>query len=218
MDFENFDVLSLETSFVDILDPFKGILEDPLTEFLTEFPSSLKFERTDRLDLANDLRKHAFVLCDDEMLSPTVKRQKKIIRNRKEAWEFILTWSEEAFYRQFRLPKEDFLILVEKCKSIYPGKSKHGIENYKFAQRMGQVSTPNSGPITMEIKLAVTLRLLAGASYLDMIWYGVQLDSVHPIFIFTLDLVDKALPNKDIFNFDPSNSNFSTECQRITNE
>ena len=77
MDFENFDILSLETSFVDILDPFKGILEDPLTEFLTEFPSSLKFERTDRLDLANDLRKHAFVLCDDEMLSPILLRGKK---------------------------------------------------------------------------------------------------------------------------------------------
>ena len=167
MDFENFDILALETSFVDNLDPFKGILEDPLTEFLTEFPSSLKFERTDRLDLTNDLRKHAFVHCDDEMLSPTFKRQKKIIRNRKEAWDFILTWSEAAF----RLPKEEFLILVEKCKRIFPGKSNHGIENYKFAQKMGQVSTPNSGPITMEIKVAVTLA-----------------------------------------------QNFSTECQRITNE
>ena len=50
MDFENFDILSLETSFVDNLDPFKGILEDPLTE-LELFPSPLNFEGGNKLDL-----------------------------------------------------------------------------------------------------------------------------------------------------------------------
>ena len=31
-------------------------------------------------------------------------------------------------------------------------------------------STPGCGLITMELKVVITLRLLAGASYLDMIW------------------------------------------------
>lgn len=167
---------------------------------------------------SNNLFKSALVLCESETFSPPSKRRKKIPRNRKESWEFILSWSETDFYRQFRILKEEFLILVERCKNIYPGKSSRGIENYRQAQKMGQVSTPNSGPITMEIKVAITLRMLAGAAYLDMIWYGVQLDSVHPIFVFTIELIDKALPNHEIFNFNPENLNFTEECQRISNE
>ena len=53
----------------------------------------------------------------------------------------------------------------------------------------------------MELKLAITLRLLAGASYLDMLWYQVGLTSVHQIFISTLYLLDKALPEQEMFNF-----------------
>ena len=51
--------------------------------------------------------------------------------------------------------------------------------------------------ITMELKVAITLRLLAGASYLHMIW------SVHPMFNFTLQLMNKAHPDNVIFNFQP---------------
>ena len=43
----------------------------------------------------------------------------------------------------------------------------------------------------MELKLLITLRLLAGASYLDMIWYGVSVDTVHRLFIKTLKDIDK---------------------------
>lgn len=70
----------------------------------------------------------------------------------------------------------------------------------------------------MEIKLAITLRILAGASYLDLVWYGVQVDSVHPIFLFTLRLLDKILPNEEIFNFDPAQANFAEEVNKMASE
>ena len=60
--------------------------------------------------------------------------------------------------------------MMIKCKSIYPGKSANGYENYRMAQIKGMNSTPGCGLITMELKVVITLRLLAGASYLDMIW------------------------------------------------
>ena len=55
----------------------------------------------------------------------------------------------------------------------------------------------------MEIKLAVALRLLRGASYLDMIWYGVQLSTVHLTFGFMLELLDSVLTDSEVYNFNP---------------
>jgi len=142
----------------------------------------------------------ASVIFDD---IPTI-RKKKIVRNRTEAWNFICSWDDTLFYRQFRVPREDFFPICEKLKSIYPGKNANGFLNYQLAQGRGRASTPKSGPITMAIKLAVTLRLLAGASNLDMIWYGVQHGSVTGIFEFILSQLDIVLPDNEIFNFNPS--------------
>ena len=48
-------------------------------------------------------------------------------------------------------------------------------------------SIRNQLAITMEIKLAITLRLLRGAFALDMIWYyGVQIQLVAVIFSFVV--------------------------------
>lgn len=41
----------------------------------------------------------------------------------------------------------------------------------------------------------ITLRLLAGASYLDMIWYGVAVDSVHQIFKQMLSYINSVEDN-----------------------
>jgi hypothetical protein len=106
-------------------------------------------------------------------LKPVLHREKKVIRNRWQSWDFILSWSADLFYRQFRLPREEFFVLSERLKSIY-----------QFAQSHG---------ITIELKLAklaITLRLLAGASHLDMIWYGVQSSTVSAIFNFIFPLID----------------------------
>ena len=51
-------------------------------------------------------------------------------------------------------------------------------------------SIGNQLAITMEIKLAITLRLLRGAFALDMIWYyGVQIQLVAVIFSFVMKLL-----------------------------
>lgn len=145
----------------------------------------------------------------------TIKRKPKVVRTRKESWEFVLTWDLTLFQRQFRVSRETFFRICERCKAIYPGKSDNGYTNYQLAIIRGGNSTPVSGPITIEIKLAITLRLLAGASYLDLVWYGVHVNSIHPIFKFTLLLLHKAFPYNEIFNFDPYVQNFSEEIQKI---
>ena len=55
-------------------------------------------------------------------LRPVIRREKKVVRDRAQAWEFIQSWSADLFYRQFRLPREEFFVLCdERIKSIYPG-------------------------------------------------------------------------------------------------
>ena len=127
----------------------------------------------------------------------------------------MLSWSDELFYRQFGLAREDFFRLCERCKASYPGSEENGFANYTLAQIRGQASSGTSGPITLEIKLAVTLRLLRGGSYLDMIWYGVQLSTVHVIFGFMLQLLDSVLTDQEVYAFNPKNSNFLDECNHM---
>jgi hypothetical protein len=123
-------------------------------------------------------------LFDNNYREDVHRRNSKVVRDRKAAWDFILTWSDALFHRQFFIAKVDFLPLCEKLKNNYPGTHATGFQNYTYAQQQGYNSNPKSGPITMEIKLAITLRLLRGACALDMIWYGVQIQSVAVIFSF----------------------------------
>ena len=132
-----------------------------------------------------------------------VHRGPKIVRDRAAAWSFVLTWSDDLFYRQFAIPKVEFFMLCEKIKSNYPGSRGSGYQNYAFSQLQGYRSNPKSGPITMEIKLAITLRMLRGASELDMIWYGVQIQTVPIIFSFMVHQIDTAYRDDEIFNFNP---------------
>jgi len=147
------------------------------------------------------------------------KRKKKVVRDRDSAWEFIQSWDDDLFHHQFRIERQEFFDLCSKCKNCYPGKYEKGLDNYNFSLIKGKNSTPLSGPITMEIKLAITLRLLAGASHLDMIWYGVQLVTVNAIFLTTIELINKSMPDNIIFNFDPVNCpNFLSELNLIEHQ
>ena len=125
------------------------------------------------------------------------------------------SWSDELFYRQFGLTREDFFKLCERCKAKYPGSSPNGFANYTLALIRGRASSGTSGPVTLELKLAVTLRLLRGASYLDMIWYGVQISTVHLIFGFMLQLLHSVLTDEEVYMFNPKNSNFLEECRHM---
>jgi hypothetical protein len=170
---------------------------------------------------SSDLEKKyifATLISEDDEFKFVNKRKPKTIRNRKLAWEFIMSWTDELFYRQFRISRGDFFIICDKIKNIYPSHSENihiGIESYIHSQKMGNISTPSSGPVTLEIKLAITLRMLAGASALDMIWYGVQLATIPSIFQFIIQCLDTVLLNKDIYNFHPDNDNFIEEVNHI---
>jgi hypothetical protein len=76
----------------------------------------------------------------------------------------------------------------------YPGDSVDGWTNYCNAKAMGD---KHSGFISLELKLYITLRLLSGPSYLDMVWYGVDMDYVSRIFEFCVSLILKV--DKQIF-------------------
>lgn len=99
------------------------------------------------------------------------------------------------------MSRADFFQLRDKCINNYPGKYESGSENYQMAKYMGNVS---GGFISIEIKLCITLRMLAGASYLDMIWYGISSTYVHVVFLEMLKLLNTSLTNDETFDMDYS--------------
>lgn len=85
-------------------------------------------------------------------------------RDRPQALEFIRSWTDGMFARQMRLQRHDFYDVLKLIHDdIAP--------NEDMARRSSGSS------ISAELQLAMTCRLLAGAEYLDMIWYRVSVDS-----------------------------------------
>jgi hypothetical protein len=84
----------------------------------------------------------------------------------------ILIWAaeldEKMFNRQFRLCRTDFFYVLVKISDDLSKNTKNDI-------------CSSGSPITLELMLLITLRILAGASYLDMIHYRVYIDSVASI-------------------------------------
>jgi hypothetical protein len=110
-------------------------------------------------------------------------------RDRSSVIQFIHSWTDDMFKRQFRLTREDFFLL-ERC--IYDNMAKKGYDSKKHYD----LATRSSGsPITLELRLYVTLRICSGASYLDMIWYQVDIKSVPDIFWRTICDIDEAIAN-----------------------
>jgi hypothetical protein len=101
------------------------------------------------------------------------------------------------FQRQFRLSRDDFYAVHEAIinyKTYHYGYDEK--KHFKFA-------TLSSGSlVTLELRLSIILRILSGASSLDMIWYAVDVNSVPSIFWSTICDIDEAL---DYINF-PSDS------------
>jgi hypothetical protein len=157
----------------------------------------------------------AYLVCQvgsDDYEKNGPARRKPVYRDREASWNFIMTWNDEVFRRQFRMDKDQFIDLVDRCKRKYPGKSECGLENYRLSQIRGEAGSI-SGPIILELKVALTLRLLAGASYLDMIWYGVALATVPVIFRITIYLMDLALTNEEFFNFPDTEEKFAATAK-----
>jgi hypothetical protein len=142
---------------------------------------------------------------------PRRKRVKKTIDERSAPWLFIETWTERMFYRQFRMFRAEFFELLQRMIDVFPGPYDTGHQNYEYSCQQGDNSW--GAHIPLQIKLCVTLRILAGASYLDMIWYGCSVNHVEAFFVDMLKLIDLALPIEFIFNFDAG-----TDFNEMANE
>jgi len=107
------------------------------------------------------------------------KQQAKVQCDSASVIQFVHSWDDVTSKRQFWLTHEDFYQLE---KAILDNKFRQGYDlerHYKYASRS------SGSPIKLELRLFITLRLLGGASYLDIIWYGVSLHSI-PALLFVI--------------------------------
>jgi hypothetical protein len=95
------------------------------------------------------------VSSKDYESEPLKKRAKPVERDREFSWNFIMSWTDQVFRKQFRMDKDQFMDLVMRCKEAYPGKYMNGLDNYKLALIRGDASSPTSGAICMELKVAI---------------------------------------------------------------
>lgn len=133
----------------------------------------------------------------DENDNHRTKKQKINSDDRRTPWQFIQSWGDKLFQAQFRITRVVFEEILQKLINSYPGNFETGMENYRYACTRGNISS--GAHISLEIKLCITLRMLAGGSYLDMIWYGVSLSSVHRIFHQMVQAIDVAFPDQTAF-------------------
>ena len=102
------------------------------------------------------------------------------------------------FNRQFRLCREDFFYVLSKIsvdlkKDVRKAKNSSGSE------------------ISPKLMLMITLRILAGASYLDMIHYRVHVDSVATIVWDTVKSIHRRIDNIRLVSNDE-------DCLKIAKE
>lgn len=111
----------------------------------------------------------------------------------------IIRWAaeldEKMFRRQFRLVREDFFYVLLKIS-----------DDLKTNEKQARNSSGSS--VTPELKLMITLRILAGASYLDMIHYRVHVDSVSSIVWDTVKAIHTRIDNIKL-------ASTEAECLRI---
>ena len=70
-----------------------------------------------------------------------------------------------------------------------------GRNGYNVSRHVAYATQSSGYPITVELRLYMTLRILSGASYLDMIWYAVDVRSVPRLFWQTVCDIDEAIDN-----------------------
>lgn len=75
--------------------------------------------------------------------------------SRPEALQYVRSWDDDMFRRQFRLCREDFGDLLRKISPMI-------LRNDVMARKSSGSS------ICPELRLMITLRILAGAKYLDI--------------------------------------------------
>ena len=105
--------------------------------------------------------------------------------DRRQALQYVRSWDDDMFRPQFRICREDF------------GNLLHKIAHLIQRNKLKSIASSDSS-INPELRLMITLRILAGAKYLDMIWYRVNVDHVSEIVIDCARAINAALNNIQI--------------------
>jgi hypothetical protein len=85
---------------------------------------------------------------------------------RLQALQYVRSWDDDIFRRQFRLCRLDFGYLLSLIAPL-------------IQRDEGKARKSSGSSISPEMRLVTTLRILAVAKYLDMIWYRVDVDHVN---------------------------------------
>jgi hypothetical protein len=119
------------------------------------------------------------------------KEQHKLGRSRprkrdRRGWSaFASSLDDKVFRRMFRMPRDSFTTLCQRVESAV-GRNVFRSEAYLSERRLPSTHDATEalgGIICGEVKLAVTIRMLAGASYLDLLnQYAVPTNTVYRIF------------------------------------
>lgn len=117
-----------------------------------------------------------------ETFSQILSRSRNACYDRSNSIKTIRSWDDNMFHRQTRLQREDFYNLVKNLEPILEANS-----------NMGKRSS--GSPITAELQLAITCRILAGAETLDMIWYSVSVNHVKEYVYETCIAIGRVLHN-----------------------
>jgi len=109
-------------------------------------------------------------------------RRPNVHRDRSHALEFVRSWDDVMFFRQFRLKRIDFYNLLRLI-----------LKQLEGDEEMARRSSGSS--VNPELRLCMTCRILAGAQYLDMIWYQVHVDHVWDYISPVLEAIHSTVDN-----------------------
>lgn len=107
---------------------------------------------------------------------------------RANALQYARSWDDDMFKRQFRISRQLFGAILTLIAPLIQRNEKQAI-------------CSSGSSVNPEMRLMITLRILAGASYLDMIWFHVAVNSVVAIAIDCCKAMDASINNIKI----PSN-------------
>ena len=110
---------------------------------------------------------------------PRKKRARNEKRDQQRAIEDIMRWSEPLFRRAFRIGRADFVALRESCKEHHRQRNK------------GMAELSSGSMVQLETKMFVTLRTLAGAAYIDLLWYGLPINHIPTYVKETVSIFNK---------------------------
>ena len=90
-----------DLNVASLFDPLHQEMKELEPLFVFQNPNVLLRDNNFYNKLVFESQKKAFIFLNMNQDSNTESRQPKIVRNRKEAWDFISLWDDDLFYRQF---------------------------------------------------------------------------------------------------------------------